>query len=274
MGPLPLKGSEELCRVPLSRLKYTSCNHCNTTYEVALTDKAAKGENTFVFPVKRSTVVPFGNLLGAVASSLELSKRGSVCLCDEGDCGRSGTAYGMALTYLIMLKNDFSEIGFSAALNGLYCKGIELFEGHSASCSPGASCPETLEQRMAILIALWIYKNFKKESFKYLSHVTFAYSGKAYSKTGFFAVRVGRREFLPVIKLGRPKYKNVEVETYMDVEELERVGGELPKVLLENYVPLKGRVVRNLDEVEELFPEGIELVKALGNLVEFLGKRR
>ncbi|NPA84764.1 MAG: hypothetical protein GXO07_02010 [Crenarchaeota archaeon] len=198
----------------------------------------------YCFPVADFSVHPFGNVVAATAATVDLSSRGSVCVCDSGGCGRSGTVAAAALAYL--------NRGLSfAQLKKLLRNEHGLFK----------ECPEKVEQREAVKIMWSAFHNFSLDGFRLLARTSYVYLGEPgpREEAGSFAVGVTKfakkLKFLPVRVIGKRVPYGKEARIALERRELERVGGEASAAVLEEYEESagEGRVVR----LEDLSPEEV-----------------
>ncbi len=215
----------------LQELSYCPCSECPKGRRIILEEDFCeeKGEGDFCFPIEDFTASPFGNFVAAVAAA---SLGG--CVCDAGGCGRSGMVYGGTIAYL------------ASKLNWDPLKTYKYLESKGVSPRGHAPCPELDEQRAAIKLVYFAQEFAKKrgrDAFEFLPYVTIAYVGDE----AIIAVRVdgeGGHEvtFLPILPIWGAR-KEAEADIFMNVNELKRIESPIVERVLENYFPVKGKVV-------------------------------
>ncbi len=234
-------------------LKFGSCRRlfheegCDF-YVVLEEEYCEKRDNVFCFPVEDFSVEPFGNLVAAVATALDLMQEGTVCVCDKGGCGRSGTVAASVVAYLN------SDMNF-AQLKKLLRNEYGLLK----------ECPEKAEQHEAVKLFWAAFHNFSDEGFRLLTRVAYVYTYGKPSRTeeaGAFVVNVTdarfakKAKFLPLRVIGKKVPYGKEARNVLNEKELERLMGERGSRVLEEYRKLakEGRVVK----LEELEPDEVQ----------------
>ena len=213
-------------------IEYGSCKtlfHKKCDAYVVLEKEFCK-KDTYCFPIEDFSIEPFGNLVAAVATALDLVSEGKrVCVCDKGGCGRSGAVAGATLAYL------YKDVPFSQFKKFVRVE-YRLFK----------ECPEKPEQEQAIRLSWGAFHHFSEEGFRLLTRTT-------YTKGAFVtAVNEGRKgKFLPILLVTRKPPHGSEASIRMNVKELERVGGDFSYRVLQEFsrTPKEGRVVK-LEEVK------------------------
>ncbi|UXD22369.1 hypothetical protein IPA_03950 [Ignicoccus pacificus DSM 13166] len=232
-------------------LKFGSCRrlfHEDCDYYVVLEEEyCKKEENVFCFPVINFSIEPFGNIVAAVATTLDLSNEGTVCVCDKGGCGRSGTVAAGALAYA------HSELPFSQLKKMLRNEYGLLKE-----------CPEKPEQLEAVRMMWAAFHFFGDDGFRLLTRTTYVYTfGKPSrnEEAGAFVVNVTdpkyakKAKFLPIRVLGKRIPYGREARVTINSKELRRYMGIRGSIILDELerVRTEGKVVR----LEELTPDEV-----------------
>ncbi len=208
--------------------------HENCDVLISLDSKYCK-ESDYCFPVDNFSVIPFGNLVAATATALDLFDK-KVCVCDKGGCGRSGTVEAMVYAFLHRSYN------FAALKKYLRSEYGLLRE-----------CPEKVEQFEAIKVAWAAFHNFDEQGFRLLTKINYVYLKKPTptEEAGAFVIEVAKGSFLPFLVIGKKVPYGKEVKIKMNEDELEKVGGPLSSIVLEEYkASWKEGKVKKLSEVE------------------------